>query len=110
MDEATHSWVREVLGAHDVRELRTLTFGITSDMRLIEVDGVPLVLRRYLTNKVVTELPMVVAYEAQALEAARVVLGDLVPEPVAYDVTGARAGCPSLIMSYLPGTPVIHGL
>ena len=110
MDEVTHRWILDVLGAHDVREVRTLTFGITSDMRLIEVDGIPLVLRRYVTNEIVTELPMVVAYEAQALKAARVVLGDLVPESVAHDVTGARSGCPSLIMTYLPGKPVIHGL
>jgi aminoglycoside phosphotransferase (APT) family kinase protein len=109
MDEATHSWIREVLGAHDVREVRTLTFGISSDMRLIEVDGIPLVLRRYV-SEFVNELAMAIECEAQALEAARVVLGDLVPESVAHDVTGARAGCPSLIMTYLPGKPVIHGL
>src|SRR5580700_5202947 len=109
MDEVTHSWILEVLNAHDAREVRTLTFGITSDVRLIEVDGIPLVLRRYVTDEIVTELPMVVAYEAQALKAARVVLGDVVPESVAHDVTGARSGCPSLIMTYLTGKPVIHG-
>jgi aminoglycoside phosphotransferase (APT) family kinase protein len=109
MDEATHSWILEVLGADDVREVRTLTFGISSDMRLIEVDGIPLVLRRYV-SKFVNELPMAVAYEAQALTVARMVLGDLVPEPVAHDVTGARSGFPSLIMTYIPGEPVIHGL
>jgi aminoglycoside phosphotransferase (APT) family kinase protein len=104
------SWILEVLGADAVREVRTLTFGISSDVRLIEVDGIPLVMRRYVTNEIVTELPMVVAYEAQALKAARVVLGNLVPEPVAHDVTGASSGCPSLIMTFLPGKPVIHDL
>src|ERR1700722_7491340 len=109
MDEVTRGWILEVLGAHDVREVRTLTFGISSDMRLIEVDGIPLVLRRYV-NELENGLPMAVAHEAQALRAARLVLGDLVPEPVAYDVTGARSGNPSLIMTYIPGEPVIHGL
>jgi aminoglycoside phosphotransferase (APT) family kinase protein len=109
MDEVMRSWIREVLGAHDVRELRTLTFGISSDMRLIEVDGIPVVLRRY-ENAVVDELPTAIACEAQALKAARAVLSDLVPEPVAHDATGARSGCPSLIMTYLPGNPVIHDL
>jgi aminoglycoside phosphotransferase (APT) family kinase protein len=107
VDAVTHGWIREVLGAHDVRETRTLTFGISSDMRLIEVDGVPLVLRRYV-NELVNQLPMAIAHEAQALKAARVVLGDLVPESLAHDSTGARAGYPSLLMTYLPGKPVLH--
>ena len=109
MDEVTRGWILEVLGAHDVREVRTLTFGISSDMRLIEVDGIPLVLRRYV-NEFENELPMAVAYEAQALTVARAVLGDLVPEPVAHDVTGAHSGCPTLIMTYIPGKAVIHDL
>ena len=109
MDEVTHDWILEVLGARDVREVRTLTFGISSDVRLIEVDGIPLVLRRYL-NKFVNELPMAIASEVRTLTAARAVLGDVVPEPVAHDLTGARSGCPSLIMTYLRGKPVVHGL
>jgi aminoglycoside phosphotransferase (APT) family kinase protein len=109
MDEVTHNWILEVLGAHDLREVRTLTFGISSDMRLIEVDGTLLVLRRYV-NETVNEPPRAIECEAQALKAARAVLGDLVPEPVAHDVTGARSGCPSLIMTYLPGKPVVHDL
>jgi aminoglycoside phosphotransferase (APT) family kinase protein len=110
MDEVTHSWILEVLNAHDAREVRTLTFGITSDMRLIEVDGSPLVLRRYVTNEIVAELPMIVEREARALTEARVALGNLVPELVAYDVSGVHSGCPSLIMSFLPGEPVIHDI
>jgi aminoglycoside phosphotransferase (APT) family kinase protein len=78
-------------------------------MRLIEVDGIPLVLRRYV-NKLVNELPMAIATEVHTLTAARAVLGEVVPEPVAHDVTGARSGCPSLIMTYLPGNPVIHDI
>ncbi|HEX3794319.1 MAG TPA: aminoglycoside phosphotransferase family protein [Acidimicrobiales bacterium] len=109
MDDVTHGWILEVLGAHDVREVRTLTFGISSDMRLIEADRIPLVLRRYV-NDFVNELPTAIACEVQALKAARSVLGDMVPEPVAFDVTGDRSGCPSLIMTYLPGEPAIHHL
>jgi aminoglycoside phosphotransferase (APT) family kinase protein len=109
MDEVTHHWILEVLGAQEVREMRTLTFGISSDMRLIEADGVPLVLRRYVDESV-HELPVAVANEALALRAAGAVLGPLVPAPIAHDVTGTRSGCPSLIMTYLPGQPIIHDL
>ena len=109
MDELMHSWIREVLSAHTVREVRTLTFGISSDVQLIEVDGVPLVLRRYV-NELAHEIPRAVASEVQALRTARAVLGDMVPEPAAHDATGARSGCPSLIMTYLRGKPVPHGL
>jgi aminoglycoside phosphotransferase (APT) family kinase protein len=108
LDGVTHRWILEALGAHDVREVRTLTFGISSDMRLVEVDGVKLVLRRYV-NEFLNEGPMAIACEVKALKAARAVLGDLVPESVAHDATGARSGWPSLIMTYLPGQPVIHG-
>jgi aminoglycoside phosphotransferase (APT) family kinase protein len=110
MDEVMRSWILEALSANHVLEVRTLTFGITSDMQLIEVDGIPLVLRRYVTNKIVAELPMIVEYEAQALKAARAVLGNLVPELVACDVSGVHSGCPSLIMTFLPGEPVIHDI
>src|ERR1700728_3022852 len=110
MDEMTRSWILEVLNAHDAHEVRTLTFGITSDMRLIEVDGIPLVLRRYVTDEIVAELPMIVEREAQALKEARTVLGSLVPELVARDVSGVHSGCPSLIMTFLPGQPVVHEL
>jgi aminoglycoside phosphotransferase (APT) family kinase protein len=110
VDEVMHSWILEVLSAKDVRDVRTLTFGISSDMRLIEVDGIPLVLRRYVTDQFVNELSTAIANEAQALAAARGVLGNLVPACIAHDLTGVRSGCPSLIMTYLPGQPVIHGL
>lgn len=110
MDEVTHSWILEVLGAHDVSEVRTLTFGITSDVRLIEVDGIPLVLKRYVNNEILTELPMIVSAEVRALKEARRALANLVPELVAHDLSGVRSGCPSLIISFLPGVPVVHNL
>jgi hypothetical protein len=102
--------VREVLGATKVIDLQSLAFGVTSDLRLIEVDGTQLVLRRYLTNDVIDEDPEVIAHEAAALHAARSVLGNLVPEAIAFDVTGAEAGHPSLLMTFLPGRPIVHNL
>jgi len=110
MKEEARSWVIEVLGARDAREIRSLAFGITSDLRLIEVDDRLLVLRRYETHEVLDLIPRLVEYEARALTAARRVLRELVPEPIAFDVTGVRAGRPSLLMTFLPGAPVIHGL
>jgi aminoglycoside phosphotransferase (APT) family kinase protein len=110
VDRAAHTWVLDVLGAKKVLDLRSLAFGVTSDLRLIEVDGTQLVLRRYLTNDVIDESPQVVAHEAHALHAARSVLGKLVPEPIAFDITGAQAGHPSLLMTFLPGRPIVHNL
>jgi hypothetical protein len=110
VDQAAQTWVLEVLGARKVVDLRSLAFGITSDVRLIEVDRTQFVLRRYLTNEVTDEMPEVIAYEAVALEAARTVLGKLAPEPIAFDVTGAQAGHPSLLMTFLPGRPIVHNL
>ncbi len=81
MEQAAHSWVLEALGAKNVVDLRSLAFGVTSDLRLIEVDGAQLVLRRYLTTDVIDEIPQVIANEARALQAAHAVLGRLVPEP-----------------------------
>ena len=100
----------EALGAKKVVDLRSLAFGVTSDLRLIEVDGTQLVLRRYLTNHVIDETPQVIAHEADALHAASTVLGKLVPEAIAFDVTGAQAGHPSLLMTFLRGKPIVHNL
>lgn len=110
MDDVVLSWVRDVVGRREVLDIRSLAFGVSSDLRLIDVEGTPLVLRRYETDEVLEDLPGVVEDEVRALTAARPVLGPLVPEPVAFDVTGARAGRPSLLMTFLPGRPVIHGL
>jgi aminoglycoside phosphotransferase (APT) family kinase protein len=102
--------VLEALGAKKVVDLRSLAFGVTSDLRLIEVDGTQLVLRRYLTDDVIDETPQVIAHEADALQAASTVLGKLVPEAIAFDVTGAQAGHPSLLMTFLRGKPIVHNL
>jgi aminoglycoside phosphotransferase (APT) family kinase protein len=110
VDQAAHSWVLEALDAKQVVDVRSLAFGVTSDLRLIEVDGVRLVLRRYLTSHVIDETPQVIAHEADALKAARAALGKLVPVPIAFDLTGVQAGHPSLLMTLLPGRPVVHNL
>ena len=110
MDERARSWVMEALGVSEVHDVRSLAFGVTSDLRLIEADGTLLVFRRYETDEIVDLLPRVIEHEALALAAARPILGALVPEPIAIDPSGARAGRPSLLMSFLPGHPVVHGL
>jgi aminoglycoside phosphotransferase (APT) family kinase protein len=110
MDEVVRSWVFDVLHAREVKDIQSLTFGITSTLRLLEVDGRRLVLRQYERDGVINELPTLVETEVNALIAGRNVLGDLVPEPIAFDVAGERAGRPTLLMTYLPGQPVIHGL
>jgi aminoglycoside phosphotransferase (APT) family kinase protein len=110
MDDAVRSWVLDVLDAHEATDLQSLTFGISSTLRLLEVDGTRLVLRQYERDGLVDHLPNLVEHEASALLAARPVLGDLVPEPIAFDVAGAGTGRPTLLMTYLPGQPVIHGL
>jgi aminoglycoside phosphotransferase (APT) family kinase protein len=111
VDEPALSWISEVLGASDVHEVRSLTYGVVSDLRLVEADGTPLVLRRYERDSSVLQLlPDLVDDETRALRAARVILGKLVPEVIATDPSGDRAGQPALLMSYLPGAPVIHGL
>jgi aminoglycoside phosphotransferase (APT) family kinase protein len=107
---AARDWVSRILDASEVREIRSLTFGITSDLRLLEADGRPLVLRRYLDDALLQQLPELVSNEANALKEARQILGDLVPEPVALDPTGAAAGYPALLMTYLPGVVLIHDL
>jgi aminoglycoside phosphotransferase (APT) family kinase protein len=110
MDEVVRSWVLDVLHARELKDLQSLTFGISSTLRLLEVDGRRLVLRQYEKDGVIDELPNLVEHEVNALKAARSVLGDLIPEPMAFDVAGARAGRPTLLMTYLPGQPVIHEL
>jgi Ser/Thr protein kinase RdoA (MazF antagonist) len=91
--------------------VRSLTFGVVSDLRLVEADGTPLILRRYERDSSVLQLlPDLVDDEARALRAARAILGPLVPEVIATDPAGHRAGQPAVLMSYLPGAPVIHGL
>jgi aminoglycoside phosphotransferase (APT) family kinase protein len=100
----------EALGVSEVHDVRSLAFGVTSDLRLIEADGTPLVFRRYETDEIVDVHPRIIEHEALALAAARPILGAVVPEPIATDPSGARAGRPSLLMTFLPGNPVVHGL
>ena len=108
-DARTSTWLADVLGA-PVTRVRSLTFGITSELDLIEAGGERFVLRRYSDADVVERGRDIADDEAAILTAARAVLGDLVPRPVAAAPYGSAAGGPVLVMSYLEGAPRIVGL
>jgi aminoglycoside phosphotransferase (APT) family kinase protein len=110
MNERALTWVADALGAHDVRLIRSLTFGIASDVQLLEADRRQLVLRRYLDESLHDDVSAMVSNEATVLRAAGRVLGRLVPEPLAVDPSGDLAGSPALLMTGLPGAARIHGL
>ncbi len=107
-DEVARAWVAGVLESTRVREVRSLTFGIISDVRLLEADGELVVLRRYTADWIQGDAPSLVDREARALAKARTRLEDLVPRPLAADADGHDAGWPALLTSYLPGSAVIH--
>jgi hypothetical protein len=110
VDRRTSNWLREVLGP-GVAPVRSLSFGISSELDLVQAAGGELfVLRRYVDRHVLEHHPDAVADEWRALEAAHAVLGTLVPRPIASDPLGEAAGDPALLMTCLPGAPVIHGL
>jgi aminoglycoside phosphotransferase (APT) family kinase protein len=108
-DERAHRWAAEALNASSVREVGSLTFGVTSDVRLLDADGEPVVLRRY-TSGPVEEGSRLIEAELVALTEAAAVFGELVPKPLVSDASGLRAGRPALLMSYLPGSALIHEL
>jgi aminoglycoside phosphotransferase (APT) family kinase protein len=110
MSESALAWVAEMLGAHGVRQVRSLTFGIASDVQLLEADGRQLVLRRYLDESIHDDVSAMVSNEATVLRAAGRVLGRLVPQPLAVDPSGDHAGSPAVLMTFLPGAARIHGL
>jgi aminoglycoside phosphotransferase (APT) family kinase protein len=109
MDAQIVGWLSEVLGPSFSR-VRSLSFGITSELELLQVNGEMFVLRRYTDTELVERHPSLVADEVGSLAAARGVLGDLVPEAIAWDEGGVLAGQPALLMTYLPGAPLIHNL
>jgi aminoglycoside phosphotransferase (APT) family kinase protein len=110
VDGRARRWVEAATSARSVRSVRSLTYGISSSLELLEVDGRALVLRCYDRPERIADAEHDVANEGRALAAARGVLGSLVPELVAADAAGADAGCPSLLMTYLPGAPVLFDL
>lgn len=73
----------------------------------MDADGQLLVLRTYdrMESPPAGDTP--VEDEVRVLAAAQHVLDALVPRLVVADPFGAEAGCPSLLMTYLPGRPVI---
>jgi aminoglycoside phosphotransferase (APT) family kinase protein len=109
VDARAARWLTEVLGP-GCAPVGSLSFGISSELELVEADGARFVLRRYTDGERVAHEPGLVDDEVRALEAARDVLGDVVPKPVAWDPSGADAGVPALLMTYLRGTAHIHGL
>src|SRR5580704_8407099 len=80
MDVQLVGWLSEVLGP-SFRRVRSLNFGITSELEVLEAD-----------------------------DNLFVLLGDLVPRPIAFDQAGTLTGQPVLLMTYLRGEPVIHDL
>ncbi len=109
MDARTADWLAGVLGS-PVRVLRSLSFGMTSELELVEGAGELFVLRRYTAGDMLERHPSLVADEVRVLRSAHAVLGALVPEPVGFDAAGTDAGLPALVMTYVPGRPVIHDL
>ena len=109
VEARTTDWLTGLLGS-PVRVVRSLSFGMTSELELVEGAGELFVLRRYTAGDILERHPGLVADEVRVLRAAHSVLGALVPEPVGFDTAGTDAGLPALVMTYLPGSPVIHGL
>jgi aminoglycoside phosphotransferase (APT) family kinase protein len=108
-NDAAMGWLGEVLGASVIRA-RSLSFGISSQLDLIEAAGERFVLRRYLASHLLDERPGIVSDEARVLDVAHAILGDVVPVAVAADPTGAVAGRPALVMTYLEGATQVCGL
>jgi aminoglycoside phosphotransferase (APT) family kinase protein len=109
MDVQLVGWLSEVLGP-SFRRVRSLNVGITSELEVLEADDNLFVLRCYADSHLIERHPTLIADEVKALEAAHVVLGDLVPRPIAFDQAGTLTGQPVLLMTYLRGEPVIHDL
>ena len=109
MDVQLVGWLSEILGPSFTR-VRSLNFGITSELEVLQADDNLFVLRCYADSNLIERHPTLIADEAKALEAAHAVLGDLVPRPIALDQAGTVAGQPVLLMTYLRGEPVIHDL
>jgi aminoglycoside phosphotransferase (APT) family kinase protein len=109
METQLAEWLSATLG-RSVHRVRSLSFGITSELDLIEAEGELFVLRRYKDADEVARHPDRVVEELHALEAASAVFGDFVPRPIAFDRTGIVAGDPALLMTYVGGRPVIHDL
>ena len=110
MDTAARAWIRHATGARRVEPIRSLSFGTTSELTLVEADHRTLVLRRWDRPDRFEEHPDAVANEVRALAAGRAVLGGVVPEPIAADRSGHEAGYPAVLMTLVPGAPVVGDL
>jgi aminoglycoside phosphotransferase (APT) family kinase protein len=102
---ATLDWVAAATGADRVLRTRRLVGGITSAVDACWTDAGQVVLRRWLDDADGAER---VAHEAAALEG---LAGTSVPAPelVAADPSGAaNDGVPALLMTRLPGAPLLR--
>ncbi len=109
MEAPITSWLSEILGP-SFTQVRSLSFGISSELELLRANGELFVLRLYTDADAIARHPGRITNEVSALDAAHSVLGDLVPMPIAFDETGSLAGQPALLMTYLRGAPLIHDL
>ncbi|NNC90931.1 MAG: aminoglycoside phosphotransferase family protein [Acidimicrobiia bacterium] len=97
------SWLRTQLGP-EARLGSQLTGGATSRVYSVEIGKRRAVLKQVTNRQWLQERPDVVAYEGR-------VLGFLsstsipVPQVLAVDADGAEAGFPSLLLSWIDGTP-----
>ena len=98
-------WVTGAVGAR-VKGVRRLQGATSSTLFTIETAASPphdrLVLRCLTLTEWLEEEPDLAPHEAAALEKAAG-CGLPVPAVVAFDETGAEAGIPSLLMTWLPG-------
>jgi aminoglycoside phosphotransferase (APT) family kinase protein len=109
MDAQIAAWLSEILGP-SILWVRSLSFGITSELDLLQANGEFTVLRRYVDPDLIERHPSLIADEVSVLESARTVLGDLAPRPIAFDSAGTLTGQPVLLMTHLRGAPVVHDL
>lgn len=107
--EAALRWAASAAGV-TVEGWTVLRGGTSSAMYLLDAAGprpAKLVLRCHVRADLEDEAPAAVVREAAALRNVATI--DVpAPELVARDVTGAEAGVPSLLMTWLPGRVIWH--
>lgn len=97
------SWIQARLGP-EARLGPPLTGGVTSRVRLVEIGGRRAVLKQVTNQRWLNERPDVVAYEGRVLEYLSST-SIPVPQVLAIDEDGAKAGTPSILLSWIDGAP-----
>ena len=97
------AWIRTHLGS-EARLGKPLTGGVTSRVRIVETNGEPAILKQVTNEAWLRERPEVIEYEATVL---RHLASTPIPVPqvLAVDPSGSRAGAPSMLLSWLDGQP-----